>query len=307
MTETSLQADTLLWWESDEVNLVAVYLDGRSLGSFAICCRAVHANLRSVSTLRWVASLRGLDSSSGISSVEHIELAEVMATCTSSIFFGWGSMDVDQSANASLRSLARALDRHQSLHLSIEAHCGLEARYAMPLPGQAREFTRCRAEAVRQALVNEAMEAGVPLNEGRILTKAWGCSRPLVWCFGQKGMAEPYDPDGAAKNRRVELFLRGDGFEVPCRRLRSQVPRPPGELKLDDWPNGAPDDNDDDGTASAGTMDSDLAVPLQLANGEEVRLPAAMLNHLIHYMTTAGGMGSESDEEDDHDTDSDGN
>ena len=79
-----------------------------------------------------------------------------MATCASNIYFGWGSMTVVASARPSLRKVASLLDRHKSLTLSIEAHCGLEARFAMPIPGQARSFTRDRADAVRVALMREA-------------------------------------------------------------------------------------------------------------------------------------------------------
>ena len=101
--------DAAAWWEADEVNLVAACLDGSSLGHFAVTCRQVNANLRSRDTLRWLASLRGLDSSAGISSVEHIEIAEVMADLSTSIFFGWGSMEVDEGAHPSLRALISAL------------------------------------------------------------------------------------------------------------------------------------------------------------------------------------------------------
>ena len=66
-------ADELDFWTRDEVNLIAVCLDARSLGAFAATCRAVHSNLRSVDTLRWLASLRGLEASAGISSLEHLE------------------------------------------------------------------------------------------------------------------------------------------------------------------------------------------------------------------------------------------
>ena len=145
----------------------------------------------------------------------------------------------------SLRRSAQLLERHKTLELSIEAHCGLEARYAMPLPGQAREFTRGRAEAVYDALRQQAIEmrntdpaTGIslagpnpsPCARGsrspeesflnRVTIRAWGCSRPLVWCYGQPGMDEPYDAEGAAKNRRVDIYLKHGEFEVPRRRLR---------------------------------------------------------------------------------------
>ena len=63
---------------------------------------------------------------------------------------------------------------------------------------------------MRRALIEQAEEASVPLDEERVTTRAWGCSRPLFWCFGQEGTEEegPFNPEGAAKNRRVELYLQ---------------------------------------------------------------------------------------------------
>lgn len=199
---------------ADEVNLIAVHLDGTSLGIFSICCKAVGRIICAEATLRWLSEIRGLPlrSSGRVSSIEHLELAEVMSSCSSSIFFDWGSMDVVPSALPHLQNLAVLLFRHPSLTLSIEAHCGLEAQYAMPLPGQARAFTRQRADAVKVALEAQAEQAGVEL-EGRIQIRAWGCARPLVWCYGHPGMGEPIDPEGAAKNRRVELYLSSGDFE----------------------------------------------------------------------------------------------
>jgi hypothetical protein len=256
------------FWDRDEVNLVAAMLPPRSLGAFACTAKCVADNLRSRDTLRFLADLRGVDDSLGISSIEHLEVAETMAQCQAAIFFGWGSMEVDEGAHASLTRLSSLLGRHPNLRLSIEAHCGLEARYAMPLPGQARDFTRSRAESVLDTLLDLARAAGHAADASgslalaeRVVTRAWGCSRPLVWCFGQPGMATPYDPDGAAKNRRVELYLRVGSFEVPRRRLRSEIPRPAGAPPLDDAydAHGAllPDLDDGDGTADASPVPED--------------------------------------------------
>ena len=283
-----------LIFEGDEVNLIAVCLDGKSLASFSCTSRSISENLKSPETLRWLADLRGL-SSLGISSVEHLELAEIMASVTSNIYFNWGSMDVDRRVHPSLERLALAMSRHPSLCISIEAHCGLEARFAMPLPEQARDFTRARADAVRSALVRQAADADVPLDESRIKTRAWGCSRPLVWCFGQPGMAEPYDPEGAARNRRVELYLKSGGFEVPARRKRSEIPRPPGEPPLEDIyldvsADGsrvlALDDNDDDGTADAGAS-LDQLVTVTGTNGVEYSITLGMLMQIRMQMEDA--------------------
>ena len=196
------------WWDTDELQFIAAALDSSSLAALCCTCHAVHIHLSDRSALRWLAELRGLPTAA-ISSVvstaglklrscrslvvlvpvcsgspfsslggqEHLELAEIMAHLSVSIFFGWGSMEVDEGSHASLQRLAKLLARHPSLELSIEAHCGLEARWAMPLPGQAREFTRARAQSVLTELTKQADAAGVLLDETRVRTRAWGCSR----------------------------------------------------------------------------------------------------------------------------------
>ena len=205
--------------------------------------------------------------------------------------------------------LAHILARHSSLRLSIEAHCGLEARVAMPIAGQAREFTQSRADAVRVALVEQAAAADVPLDEERLQIRAWGCSRPIAWAFGQPGIGSPIDEEGAAKNRRVELYLRGDGFEVPQRRKRSEVPRPPGSEPWVDPTDGSLDDDDDDGTADEGTMDESELMMVRLPNGQTVTLPAHFLQHYLSEMRMGGDDGGDSglddgdgsdDDDDDH-------
>jgi len=202
-------------WDSDEVNIVASHLSPRDLGAFAGCCRTVQSNLRSRATLRWLSELRGLDQSSAqIASIEHIEIAEVMAEVSSTIAFGWGSMDLDPACLPSLRRVARLLHKHPTLSLSIEAHCGLEARWHMPLAGQAQMYTRRRAEVVRDALMSEAAESGYSIDGARARTRAWGCSRPLVWAFNEGYDDRHCDPEASARNRRVELFLRSGALEV---------------------------------------------------------------------------------------------
>ena len=80
-----------LWYESDEVNIVASFLPAQSLAAFACSCKTVRDNLKSRDTLRWLADLRGLSAHAHISSLQHLELAEAMAGLSSNIFFGWGS------------------------------------------------------------------------------------------------------------------------------------------------------------------------------------------------------------------------
>ena len=315
-------------WDRDEVNLLAAILDPASLAAFSCSSKAVADNLRSRETLRYLAELRGHPTTLGISSVEHLEVAEVMAECKASIFFGWGSTDVDNGALPSLRRLAQLLERHKTLELSIEAHCGLEARYAMPLPGQAREFTRGRAEAVYDALRQQAIEMRntdpatghlLSLDQirrqlargsrspeesflNRVTIRAWGCSRPLVWCYGQPGMDEPYDAEGAAKNRRVDIYLKHGEFEVPRRRLRSEIPRAPGEAPLEDAVDEAtgriqPDVDDNDGTADAVAGGENEMVSLQHPDGRVFQMSTSMLMAMMQGMHATGLWEDEDEDE----------
>ena len=306
-------------WDRDEVNFIAAVLDAKSLAAFSCSTKDVSENLASKETLRYLAELRGHPTSLGISSVEHLEVAEVMAECKASIFFGWGSTHVDDGALPSLRRLATLMNRHENLELSIEAHCGLEARYAMPLPGQAREFTRGRAEAVYEALRDEAVEAALATADGdpltssldvaanvasmvsdRVTVRAWGCSRPLVWCYGQQGMSEPYDPEGAAQNRRVDIYLKHGKFEVPRRRLRSEIPRAPNEEPLEDQfeTDGSikPDINDNDGTADVGAGETEM-ITVQAPDGRTITMSTRMLMQLMQ------GIRTTTDDEEDDDED----
>lgn len=218
------------WWASDEVNLVAACLDARSLGAFASCCRTVREHLGSPATLKWISELRGLQLTN-VGCVEHLELAEAMATVTTCTYFGWASFEVDPAAVPGLRRLAQMLARHPSLRLSIEGHCGLEAQYHLFSARQARDYTRRRAEAVAQVLQHEAAALGVSL-KGRLVTRAWGYSRPRAWVVAMPrddGTEVPEEIEAlAATNRRVEIFLRSGDFEVPRRPSRCEASTPPG-------------------------------------------------------------------------------
>lgn len=290
--EAEIGQMSLTWWEMDEVNLVAAGLDARSLAAFSCCNRGLRSTLKSPDTLRWLAELRGLDPRC-IASVEHIQLAEVMAELSSSIFFPWGSIQVDDGALPSLRKIAKLLARHASLSLSIEAHCGLEARVAMPLPGQARQYTRRRAEAVRQALMREADLAGEALEQERVVTKAWGCSRPLVWAFVDEmydPSGEHIDPENAGRNRRVELYLRSGSFTVPKRRRLSEIPVEPGKPPMEDRP--ADELSDDDDASGDTPAEGALAqmVVLHMPDGQQVTVPMAFFQHLqTMYMMSEEG------------------
>ena len=119
-------------------------------------------------------------------------------------------MELESSALPSIRRVVAMLRRHTQLRLSLEAHCGIE-----PDADWAVRFTRRRCMSVRRAMERIAdTESGATGSlRGRLRTRAWGNSRPLVWETGD---------EGGKANRRVEIYLAlgegDDAFEAPKRR-----------------------------------------------------------------------------------------
>ena len=109
-----------------------------------------------------------------------------------------------------LQKLVRLLHAHRRLHLSVEAHCGLEARYHMPLPGQALEYTKMRALAVVEALHEAAAAIDMPLPEGRVSHVAWGCFMPLKWAFGSDNYSRRQAADPAGASSKTSSAASGD-------------------------------------------------------------------------------------------------
>ena len=195
------------WEDGDQLNLVACFMGARDIAAVACTCRYTRDNLRDSTQLRWLAELRGLDpASTHISSVEHIELAEAMASLETSIGFARGDVEVMDSAMPSIERVVAMLRRHTALTLAIEAHCGLEAH-----PDFARQFARRRALSVRRCMEQIAEDQDAPdALSGRLITRSWGNSRPLIWAPGSQ--------DRGRQNARVEVYLsHGEHFELPRR------------------------------------------------------------------------------------------
>eukprot|EP01047_Picozoa_sp_COSAG01_P037310 COSAG01_NODE_2957_length_6795_cov_8.325119_5_plen_217_part_00 len=203
------------WEHVDLLNLVAPFLEASAIGALSCTCRFARDNLHDPMQLRWLAELRGLDpEQSGISSVEHIHIAEALSSMQTSVAFEYQSVRLVPAALPSVRRVADLLLQHTSLSISVEAHCGLEA------PTDAgRHFTKLRALAVKRAMEQHAHAQGgadFPLR-GRIITRAWSNTRPLVWATAPDRLGSRAADPGAA-NRRVELFLKHGDFEAPRRR-----------------------------------------------------------------------------------------
>ena len=116
------------------MNFVAAHLDAGALVNFSLCCKDVNENMKSIQTLRWLGDLRGIPHS--LDNLEQLELAEAMANFKSMIFFRWSDTNLANPDYGSLGVVARALHRHSSLSLSIEAHCSLEGMLHLPTRGK---------------------------------------------------------------------------------------------------------------------------------------------------------------------------
>eukprot|EP00588_Corethron_pennatum_P022692 CAMPEP_0194335880 /NCGR_PEP_ID=MMETSP0171-20130528/71075_1 /TAXON_ID=218684 /ORGANISM="Corethron pennatum, Strain L29A3" /LENGTH=227 /DNA_ID=CAMNT_0039099133 /DNA_START=1 /DNA_END=684 /DNA_ORIENTATION=+ len=156
--------------------------------------------------------------------LEHISLADSIEELKTSIRFRYRGVYLDSFSHAPLRRFAGLLLRHSSMTVSIEAHCGLEVPRNMGY-----SFARERAKSVRTLLV------GFGVGGDRLRIKSFSNTRPLVWAFG--------DPEGNA-NRRVELYVTCDGFEVPRRRNVNEYAHPPPGV---DWYLTSDDNEDEDG------------------------------------------------------------
>ena len=284
-TGTLLRMSAFFWEDGDQLNLIATFLDARSIGSLSCTCCFVRDNLRDACQLRWLAEVRGLDPQQ-IGCVEHLEIAEAMADLETSISFAYGSLELGQEALPSIQRVTDMLRRHQGLSISIEAHCGLEAQARF-----AEHFTRRRALAVRTAMEQCAGVEGAEALRGRIHTRAWGNSRPVVWAHGE-------DPGGP--NRRVELYLQHGELEIPKRRPLAAYARPPGVP--------APDEEADTleteaAAAKEATFEADediedeadwgyssrQQVMVQLHDGRQVVMPLNVL-HQLQMMDQADAM-----------------
>lgn len=233
--------------------------------------------------------------------LQHLQLADVMAKMSTNTFFDWGSFEVVPSAYPALRRLAQLLDQHKELKVSIEGHCGLEAIYRMASARHAKSYSRERAISVRRALEGEAQQIHVNLKD-RITVRGWGYSRPLVWAMipghepeldasTEAGRKKQYE--GSAKNRRVEWYLRVGDFEVPRRRRRSEIPVRPGEQPMSDHSEDEEEEEQEEDSSEEDFPPSNVVV-VQLPNGQRFAIPLALYNRLQQQQDE-----NEADEEED--------
>lgn len=124
--------------------------------------------------------------------------AEIRIDLAADVLFAFDKADVQQAAEPSLQNVATVLKAHPQATVSIEGHTdgkGMDA-YNQTLSEQ-------RAAAIKQWLVTNAQVSGA-----NISTRGWGKTRPVSHNTKPDGSD---DPEGRAKNRRVEIVVRGGG------------------------------------------------------------------------------------------------
>jgi len=120
---------------------------------------------------------------------------EIRIDLAADVLFDFDKADIKKEAEPSLQNVATVLKANQSAKVSIEGHTdgkGADA-YNQTLSEQ-------RAASVKQWLV-----ANAQVNGANVATRGWGKTKPVAHNTKPDGSD---DPEGRAKNRRVEIVVR---------------------------------------------------------------------------------------------------
>jgi outer membrane protein OmpA-like peptidoglycan-associated protein len=123
---------------------------------------------------------------------------EIRIDLAADVLFDFDKADLKKEAEPSVRKVATVLKAHPQARVAIEGHTdgkGTDA-YNQTLSEQ-------RAAAIKQWLVTNAQVSGAS-----ITTRGWGKTKPVSHNTKPDGSD---DPEGRAKNRRVEIIVRKAG------------------------------------------------------------------------------------------------
>ncbi|HUE89214.1 MAG TPA: OmpA family protein [Vicinamibacterales bacterium] len=124
--------------------------------------------------------------------------AEIRIDLSADVLFDFDKADIKKEAEPSLQKVATVVSANPGAQVAIEGHTdgrGADA-YNQTLSEQ-------RAASVKQWLVTNAK-----LNAANITTRGWGRTKPIAHNTKPEGSD---DPEGRAKNRRVEIVVRKGG------------------------------------------------------------------------------------------------
>ncbi len=123
---------------------------------------------------------------------------EIRIDLAADVMFDFDKASIKKEAGPSLQNLATVLKANPTAAVAIEGHTD-----ALGTDAYNQTLSEQRAASVKQWLV-----ANAQVNEKTISTRGWGKSKPAVPNTKADGSD---DPQGRAKNRRVQVIVRKSG------------------------------------------------------------------------------------------------
>jgi outer membrane protein OmpA-like peptidoglycan-associated protein len=120
---------------------------------------------------------------------------EIRIALSADVLFDFDRSDIKPEAESSLRNVATILKAKPAARVSIEGHTDGKGADAYN-----QTLSEARATSVKQWLVTNAQVDGA-----NITTRGWGEAKPIAENSTPDGTD---DPEGRAKNRRVEIVVR---------------------------------------------------------------------------------------------------
>jgi len=124
-----------------------------------------------------------------------VTATEITIDLAADVLFDFDKAEIKKQAEPSLQNLATVLKANPGAAVTIEGHTDAKGADAYN-----QTLSEQRAASVKQWLV-----ANARLNGANISTRGWGKSKPVTHNAKPDGSD---DPDGRAKNRRVQVIVR---------------------------------------------------------------------------------------------------
>jgi outer membrane protein OmpA-like peptidoglycan-associated protein len=120
---------------------------------------------------------------------------EIRIDLSADVLFDFDRADIKKEAEASLRKVATVINANRGAKVAIEGHTDGKGADA-----HNQTLSEQRASSVKQWLVTNAQVDGAA-----VATRGWGKAKPVAHNAKPDGSD---DPEGRAKNRRVEIVVR---------------------------------------------------------------------------------------------------
>jgi outer membrane protein OmpA-like peptidoglycan-associated protein len=120
---------------------------------------------------------------------------EIKIDVAADVLFDFDKAEIKRQAEPALQNLDTVLKANPDANVTIEGHTD----------GRATDDYNQKLSEARAASVKQWLVANAQANGAKIATRAWGKTKPVAHNAKPDGTD---DPDGRAKNRRVEIIVR---------------------------------------------------------------------------------------------------